>query len=188
MLSSKTISVNKAIRRLFSNYKVCTNHSTYELLRLRDGDSIVLQGDCKIEPYACFNAGNVFCTMGAFSYSHSPLKINFNIGRYVSIARGLSTFEGNHPYDRFSSSIVTYNCTYIYQRAIDDLSAKIAERFSPIPRTRNELEPITIEHDVWIGEGVTLKPGITIGQGAVIAAKAVVTHDVPPYSIWGGAC
>ena len=45
---------------------------------------------------------------------------------------------------------------------------------------------INIEDDVWIGYGATIMSGIHIGQGAVIAAGAVVTKDVPPYAIVGG--
>ena len=186
MQQSKTIKLNRAVRKLFYKRKVCTTGKSYRPLRFELDDNIILQEGCKIEPYAWFNAGNVFCTMGAFSYSQSPLRINFNIGRYVSIAGGLSTIGPNHPYDRFSSSTVTYNCPFIYKKAIEDLSGQDTELFTTVPRLRNELEPITIGHDVWIGAGVTLKPGITIGQGAVIAAKSLVTKDVPPYSIWGG--
>lgn len=51
---------------------------------------------------------------------------------------------------------------------------------------RGESKPIKIEDDVWIGNGVMLLGGITIGKGAVIAAGAVVTKDVPPCEIWGG--
>jgi acetyltransferase-like isoleucine patch superfamily enzyme len=43
--------------------------------------------------------------------------------------------------------------------------------------------PITIEDDVWIGGRVNVVAGITIGRGSVIGAGAVVTKDVPPYSI-----
>ncbi len=43
-----------------------------------------------------------------------------------------------------------------------------------------------IGNDVWIGYGSTIMPGITIGDGAIIATKAVVTKDVEPYSIVGG--
>lgn len=43
-----------------------------------------------------------------------------------------------------------------------------------------------IGNDVWIGYGATLMPGITIGDGAIIATKSVVTKDVEPYSIVGG--
>ena len=43
-----------------------------------------------------------------------------------------------------------------------------------------------IENDVWIGYQATILPGVRIGNGAVIGAHAVVTHDVPPYMIVGG--
>lgn len=43
-----------------------------------------------------------------------------------------------------------------------------------------------IGNDVWIGYGATIMPGVNIGNGAIIAAKATVTRDVPPYSIVGG--
>ena len=46
--------------------------------------------------------------------------------------------------------------------------------------------PITIGNDVWIGGHSTILPGVTIGDGAVIAAGAVVTKDVEPNSIVGG--
>lgn len=45
---------------------------------------------------------------------------------------------------------------------------------------------ITVKDDVWIGCGVIILSGITIGQGSVIAAGAIVTHDVPPYAIVAG--
>lgn len=45
---------------------------------------------------------------------------------------------------------------------------------------------ITIEDDVWIGYRATIMSGVHIGQGAIVAAGAVVTKDVPPYAIVGG--
>ena len=45
---------------------------------------------------------------------------------------------------------------------------------------------IVVDDDVWIGYGATIMSGVHIGQGAVVAAGAVVTKDVPPYSIVGG--
>lgn len=44
----------------------------------------------------------------------------------------------------------------------------------------------TIGNDVWIGYGATIMPGVTIGDGAIVATKSVVTKDVPPYTIVGG--
>jgi virginiamycin A acetyltransferase len=43
-----------------------------------------------------------------------------------------------------------------------------------------------VGNDVWLGYGATIMPGVTIGDGAIIAAKAVVTKDVAPYTIVGG--
>lgn len=45
---------------------------------------------------------------------------------------------------------------------------------------------IIVDDDVWIGERATIMSGVHIGQGAVIAAGSVVTHDIPPYAVVGG--
>ena len=45
---------------------------------------------------------------------------------------------------------------------------------------------VVIEEDVWIGSRVTILMGVTVGRGSTIAAGAVVSKDVPPYSIVGG--
>jgi len=47
-------------------------------------------------------------------------------------------------------------------------------------------KPVTIEDDVWLGAKVVILPGVTIGRGAVVAAGAVVTKDVPPLEIVAG--
>ena len=56
--------------------------------------------------------------------------------------------------------------------------------------TRNQgieyARPIRIEDDVWIGAGVQICPGVTIGRGAVIAAGSIVTRDIPPRVVAGG--
>ena len=43
-----------------------------------------------------------------------------------------------------------------------------------------------VGNDVWMGYGVTVMPGVTIGDGAIVATKSVVTRDVPAYAIVGG--
>jgi virginiamycin A acetyltransferase len=43
-----------------------------------------------------------------------------------------------------------------------------------------------IANDVWIGMDAVIMPGVSIGSGAIVAAKAVVTHDVPPYAVVAG--
>lgn len=46
--------------------------------------------------------------------------------------------------------------------------------------------PVVIGNDVWVGNRVTIMPGVKIGDGAIIAACAVVTNDVEAYAIVGG--
>ncbi len=48
------------------------------------------------------------------------------------------------------------------------------------------LYPTTIGRDCWIGLRAVVMTGVTIGDGAVIAAGSVVTKDVPPFEVWGG--
>jgi len=48
------------------------------------------------------------------------------------------------------------------------------------------LKKITIEKDVWIGAQAIILPGVKVGEGAIVAAGAVVTKDVPPFAMVGG--
>ena len=54
------------------------------------------------------------------------------------------------------------------------------------PMFASDFRPIKIGHHVWIGTGAMVLPGVEIGDGAVVAAGAVVTRDIPPYEVWGG--
>jgi maltose O-acetyltransferase len=51
---------------------------------------------------------------------------------------------------------------------------------------KNSFGPVTIEDYVFIGPRAIILPGVTIGRGAVVAAGAVVTKDIPEMEIWGG--
>lgn len=56
----------------------------------------------------------------------------------------------------------------------------------PMYRQPCEAAEVTIRDDVWIGAHTVILPGVTIGEGAVVAAGAVVNRDVPPNAIVGG--
>ncbi|MFA5156301.1 MAG: acyltransferase [Candidatus Omnitrophota bacterium] len=60
------------------------------------------------------------------------------------------------------------------------------DRRERLPVTGEEIKPIMIEDDVWIGEGAFICKGVKIGRGAVIAARSVITKDVEPFTIVGG--
>ncbi len=68
----------------------------------------------------------------------------------------------------------------------DHQHGEFIEEQRDIPWTERPLVskgPVHIEDNVWLGENVCVMPGVTIGKGSVIGANAVVTHDIPPYSI-----
>jgi len=50
----------------------------------------------------------------------------------------------------------------------------------------NRMKPITIDNDVWIGFGAIILGGVKVGKGSIVAAGAIVTKNVPPYTIVGG--
>lgn len=74
---------------------------------------------------------------------------------------------------------------------IDNSHGSYGENKSDSPLTPPNLremnsEPIIIEDNVWLGDGVVVQKGVTIGSGSIIGANSVVTHDVPKNVICGG--
>ena len=119
--------------------------------------------------------------VGAFSYLNDGgyLKDAVFIGRYCSIGRRVSIGAAMHRIDGLSSSPALRGAT------AEPYAAQEVERlFGKRPARR---APMTIvENDVWIGDGAVLLPGVRVATGAVVAANAVVTHDVGPYEVVGG--
>lgn len=89
------------------------------------------------------------------------------IGNFVSIADDVKfLLGGNHPYQGFS----TFPFLTKYFATLESESKG----------------PIIVKDDVWIGYNSTILSGVTIGQGAIVAAGSLVTRDVAPYCIVGG--
>ncbi len=150
--------------------------------RLKVGDVLNVRPDAKIEKYATFLGGYSMTTMGAFTYTFSDLGHLFSLGRYCSIARSVSRFGVDHPYERFTSSPVTLDRNFkMCMHPVEEKGIELLKKkpIPPMPHTY-------IGNDVWIGMNVLIKPGITIGDGSIVATGAVVTKDVPPYAIVGG--
>ena len=61
-----------------------------------------------------------------------------------------------------------------------------AARLAKLPPMVDQIREIVIGDNVWLGTDVMVLPGVTIGEGSVVAAGAVVTQDVPPYTLAGG--
>lgn len=147
------------------------------------GDPIMLHPGSDIEPGATLPAG-AFFKIGAFSYVVGQVRNNLSIGRYCSIAAGLSVFGDSHPTSWLSSSPMSY--APHHQRFFADAGVDTPPALQDW-EAGNSHVVTRIGHDVWIGGGVLLKPGITIGNGAVIATRSIITKDVPPYAIMGGS-
>lgn len=64
--------------------------------------------------------------------------------------------------------------------------ATLNHDLDPLKRGNNIAKPIKLGKNVWVGAHATILPGVTIGDGAVIAAGAVVNKDVPPLAVVGG--
>lgn len=77
------------------------------------------------------------------------------------------------------------NGVFITDHAHGDSSVEQAEN-SPNERPLNSKGKVEIGRNVWICENAVILPGVTIGEGSIIAANAVVTHSIPPYSVVAG--
>jgi phosphonate metabolism protein (transferase hexapeptide repeat family) len=115
--------------------------------------------------------------LGDYSYVVNDSDLAYTtIGKFCSIAAMTRINPGNHPMHRASQAHFTYRASAYFPGERDE------EEFFAWRRSH----PVTIGHDVWIGHGAIVLPGRSIGTGAVVAAAAVVTKDVPPYTIVGG--
>lgn len=111
--------------------------------------------------------------VGRFTYCDKTTFIgdrDTEIGSFTSIAAHVFIGPGEHPLDNLSTS------PYFYAKP----------GFKDLIEPVYYVKPCIIGNDVWIGDMVFIKGGIKIGDGAVVAAGAVVTKDVPPYAIVGG--
>jgi chloramphenicol O-acetyltransferase type B len=128
-------------------------------------------------------------TLGAFSYAVSGYYFGARIGRYTSIGEQVQIGRGNHPITFLSTSPAFYLNEALFKVGKDFPCADEFAAFRYRLRegaAANGFSPVTIGNDVWIGHGAFIRPGITIGDGAVIAAHAVVVKDVPPYAVVAG--
>jgi acetyltransferase-like isoleucine patch superfamily enzyme len=117
--------------------------------------------------------------IGEFSYGRPKVRFPesgaaLTIGRFCSFADRVEILlGGNHRVDWVS----TYPFSAL--RALWPKAPKIQDY-------HGSGGDVSIGHDVWLASGAFILSGVRIGHGAVVAARAVVTKDVPPYAIVGG--
>ena len=140
------------------------NHKRRKWRRRNKHNQTVLR-DCAIPEVICVG-NNSYGEINAITFGTDH---RIKIGNFVSIAPDVFCILDAEHY-------INHLSTYPFRVGI--LGEK-AEAFGK--------GDIIIDDDVWIGYGATILSGVHIHQGAVVAASAVVSRDVPPYAIVGGA-
>lgn len=115
-------------------------------------------------------------TVGDYSYLGGGCRfVQTEIGKYCSIAPDVHIGLGIHP---LSAYVSTHPAFYLRREAY---GWDLADR-----DYREEFGSTKVGNDVWIGFRAIIRDNVTVGDGAVIGAGAVVVDDVPPYAIVGG--
>ncbi|PRY59675.1 virginiamycin A acetyltransferase [Glycomyces artemisiae] len=107
-------------------------------------------------------------------YSYGPEKLR--IGRYCALATGT----------RFLMAGADHPMVGVSTFPFAIFGGDWTESTLDIVMNVESRGDTTVGNDVWLGYNTTVMPGVTIGDGAIIASGAVVTADVPPYTIVGG--
>lgn len=126
-----------------------------------------------------------FCARLMFDHTGK----NVDIGRHISFSSHVSLGDRSSIGDHTSINgtlrigrdvMMAANCAFISS------SHNTARTDIPMNQQGSSDAPITIGDDCWIGHGVTVLPGVTVGNGCILAAGAVVTKDVPDFAVVGG--
>lgn len=114
-----------------------------------------------IESFSCINNAMGDVTIGHHTRIglHNTVIGPVVIGNNVNLAQGITITALNH-------------CFTDHEKRIDEQGVTVSQ--------------VTVSDDVWIGANAVVLPGVTIGSHSVVAAGAVVTHDVPAYSLVAG--
>jgi acetyltransferase-like isoleucine patch superfamily enzyme len=118
--------------------------------------------------------------IGAYTYVRYYSRLErgtASIGRYCSIAPGVSIGDGNHTMNWLS--------THPFQKGERIWFPDIPDE-AIFPSVEKKI-PSYIGNDVWIGASSIILSGVTVGDGAVVGAGSIVTKDVPPYAVVVGS-
>jgi len=89
-------------------------------------------------------------------------------GKYCAVGADVRVITSNHATD-------VVNLQHVLARKIGSLEKREADR-----------KGVSVGHNVWIGDAAIILPGVTVGNGAVLAAGTVIAKDVPAYAVVGG--
>lgn len=137
---------------------------------IKIGDFCTIRGELQINEYG----GKI--TIGNYSY----------VGEYSRIWSSVSVIIGNRVQISHNVNIIDNNTHSLDSKERHLEYLQIISEGNIRQQNNIAAAPIVIEDDVWISFNVSVLKGVTIGKGAVIAANAVVTKDVEPFTVVSG--
>lgn len=145
------------------------------------GNRLVRRGQERALRGAFVHVGNNFRFDPRGSYTHDTI----SVGNDVSIGLGAVLWAVRPSYIELRDKVMLGpNVSLIAGDHVFDIPGRYMAEIHE-KRSTDDV-PIVIEEDVWIGANATVLKGVTVGRGSVIAAGAVVTKTVEPYSIIAG--
>ena len=132
--------------------------------------------------------------IGKYTYGYRTLlstPVAKCIGRFCSINH-TARIVANHVTDAVTTSSILGDINFLDIETFERIDAyiqkhgKYKNNCKSFMHEITDNQPVEIGNDVWIGANVIILPGVKIGDGAIVAAGAVVSKDVPPYSVVGG--
>ena len=170
--------LKRVVRPIYLYLKDLKVYSTL----VRTNPSLKLKGSCVVSNVkfgkcvGLYNATISNSSIGDYSYLAKDAFVNHaEVGKYCSIGPGVKIGLGQHPTRDFIST----HPVFYSSKSFTGSNKYEFQLFEEFVTTR-------LGHDVWIGANAIVKDGISIGNGVVIAAGAVVTKDIPDYAIAAG--
>lgn len=168
--------MRKLLKHFYIRYK-------YKKLKVK------IDRSCIIDLHNTYEGCNTICKnttfvghLGFGSYVGSNSIISAKVGRFTSISSLVITESGTHPYTYPYAT----TCPMFFSLRNQCGDTWSDRQYYEEIRNVDGKHAVHIGNDCWIGSRAFIVGGVTIGDGAVVLANAVVTKDVPPYAIVGG--
>ena len=150
--------------------------------------NVTIDKSCLISPEARINArsGSITIGEGSTVAPYAVVQGNVTIGKGSSLQAYSILVGYGTPEDRVGEIRIGNDVRIASHVMIIGADHRFDDPEKPIAKQGVVRRSVVIEDDVWIAGRVNIIAGVTIGRGSVVAAGAVVTKDVPPYSVVAG--
>ena len=174
--------LDKASDRYYSYIDLVRSKWCLRDRRIRSGCAVIVYKDVQFQladnARVMIGDHSIFSSY-AFLLLTKPNPV-LEIGNYVGI--------GRHTQISVKKTVVIGDFTRIgsFVTIRDNIHKPFKNKDEKIIQTQAHIEPVKIGKDVWIGNYATIMPGVNIGDGAIISTYALVSKDVPPYTLVAG--